>query len=127
MHWSINYLGKPYIEKEYDCASTFCEVMREVFDKDVPDYGERPRLRSQRYDKLLEELGEHAPVVTEPEEGDAVIMKSDRGLHHIGVWCVVNRDEMILHNLLGRGVVLTLPNDIVSVARVSVQEFRRWK
>lgn len=126
MHWVERYLNRSYVDREYDCASLFCEVLREQFDKDVPDYGERPALRSARADWLETELKSRARRLKEPVEGCGVLMMSEGAYRHIGVYCIVNSRPHILHNVKDRGARLTRPEDLPLLTGLTIEGYYEW-
>ncbi len=125
MHWTEKYLTRPYIPKEYDCASLVCDVQRDEFGVDVPDFGERPALRSQSYSKLLEEMDRRLTALDEPTEGAIVEILSIGDLPHVGVYSVVNGRPCVLHNTKKYGVLIT---PVQELARHGwrVQGYFKW-
>lgn len=97
-HWAEKYVGKPYIEDEYDCAELAREVLR-------VDFGQEIKLPTERACGLLglsrqiERMKADVAILTiEPEEGDGVLMIARGRMDHIGIYCLINGVPYVLHN-----------------------------
>ena len=86
MHWSDSYLGEPYRPVEADCAALAVRVAREVFGRhvDLPQHAAGLRSGSRQIDAIAE-AGSVAERVTDPRDGDAVLMRCRGVLAHVGV------------------------------------------
>jgi cell wall-associated NlpC family hydrolase len=99
MHWSENYIGKPYRLGDADCAALVCEVREQQFDGTVPDFvlAMRENTRLKRVEQL-ESLAREAVTQTDkPTEGDVVLMLCRGRPSHVGVYCVVDNEPSVLH------------------------------
>lgn len=127
MHWSAQYLNRPYVEDEYTCASLFLDVQAEVFGRERPDTGDLPpslRARMRLFDRVMAQRAQRTEI---PLEGDAVLMRRGTSINHIGVFCKVDGVEFILHNVRDRGARLTMPKDIYLVTGHSIEGFYQWR
>lgn len=99
MHWSENYIGKPYRLGDADCAALVCEVQEQEFDGTVPEFvlAMRENTRLKRVEQL-ESLAREAVTPTDnPDEGDVVLMLCKGRPSHVGVYCVVDGEPSVLH------------------------------
>ena len=99
MHWSENWIGKPYRLGDADCAALCIDVIEQEFAGDLPDfckaYRENSRLQRARQ---LESLAKDATERTdEPVEGDVVLMLCRGRPSHVGIYCVVDGEPSVLH------------------------------
>lgn len=125
MHWSEHYVGLPYAEA--DCAELAQRVRREVF-------GQETGLPSERAASLrgltvqIETLkADYAEPVTEPREGDAVLMVGRGRLDHIGIYCEINNTPYVLHAQRNAGhTVLHRLRELPGVG-LRLEGFYRWK
>jgi len=101
-HWVHNYIGREYIKDVYDCASLFVDVAKNEFNKNVSIPVDRTGMR---YSEMSVEINQRklsmADPTDKPEEGDAVLLITPKGLNHIGIYCVVNRVPHVLHAMGG--------------------------
>lgn len=111
-HWSEDYIGKPYRRGEYDCASLAVEVLRDVFNRDIPDYGERHHMMVEQYAALGEELARRTKRLKSPYEGCLVQVSISNRIRHIGVYCVIDREPWVLHNIRRYGAIITRVKDM---------------
>lgn len=101
MHWSENYIGKPYRLGDADCASLVCEVQEKEFNGTVPEFvlSMRENTRLKRVEQL-EELARSAVTATDlPVEGDVVLMLCRGRPSHVGVYCFVDNEPSVLHSM----------------------------
>ena len=124
-HWAEKYVGREYRLRDYDCASLVCDVEREQFAKDVPDFGERPPSRSEGYEMLLAEIDKRLVDSEQPEEGDIVDVLARGDFPHVGVYCVVDGAPAVLHNTRKHGVIIT-PLAEMSRYGWRVQRILKW-
>lgn len=125
-HWTENYIGRRYEKNVYDCASLVMDVQRDVFGRDVPDYGTRPDLRSAQHALLAEEAARLTRRVDVPHEGDAVQILVSGTITHVGVYVNIDGEGWVLHNIKKLGVILTRVRDL---ARYSwrLEGYYAWK
>ena len=126
-HWAAGYVGRPYVEGEFDCAHLVVEVMREQFGRDIalPTHAVGVRARDAQIAALR---GELAAPTEEPREGDGVLMcmAGRRGVgHHIGVWCSVSGQAHVLHCLKRIGTCLH-PLRALPVHGLELRGVYRW-
>ena len=106
-HWSANYIGKPYVENEYDCAHMLEDVQTNVFHRNVDIPVERAKNVILTMKKIDEHRETYLTPISEEEavDGDVVLMVCRGRLSHIGVLCVVDGIRYVLHNLKTSGNV----------------------
>ena len=99
-HWSEKYIGRPWINGEFDCADLVREVVLEIrgIQVDLPADREWRGLEPQ----ALIDLGESVAAATAtPIDGDCVLMKivgNRRSLgSHVGVFGAVEGSPWVLH------------------------------
>ena len=120
MHWTTRWLGRAWVEGEYECTDFAAEVLREEFGRavDVPSAPAGTRARDQL---LIRELRSRARPVDAPVDGDLVLMRMAAGVRlrawHLGLYaagggvapCVLHcaRDDGAqVHRIDELGVVL---------------------
>lgn len=101
MHWSENWIGKPYRLGDADCAAMCLDVIEQEFEGRLPDFCKaiRDNTRLQRA-RQLEELAKAATERTDdPQEGDVVLMMCKARPSHVGIYCVVDGEPCVLHSM----------------------------
>ena len=104
MHWVEQYLGDAWIHGSHDCWAFFRKIQREQYGRDVPPIDvDAFNLRD-----CIREFSEHDErkkwvEVTEPIDGDAVLMSQSHRPTHIGIYV----NGSVLHCVRGSGVVFT--------------------
>lgn len=129
MHWSQQYIGKPYKIGEADCARLLSDVRKDIFKLPVPDSVEIERKSSRlgRLGQMTDLLSEHGEKTDTPAEGDAVLMLCRGRPSHIGVYCVIDNEPYVLHAMENaKMVVLHRLRDLNKVF-LSVEGFYKWK
>jgi hypothetical protein len=104
-HWAMAYIGQPWIRGEAECWHFAAKVWRDRFGLSVPlDIGSLGGLRAGR--KALAGDPERLfwRTVTNPQEGDAVLMAKGQYPCHVGV-CVA--PQGVLHSVEGAGGLFT--------------------
>jgi hypothetical protein len=111
-HYALNYLGREYIPRVYDCWVLVCDVYREQYGLDLAAIQiDADNLRDViRTFKTTDEFS-NWDEVKEPIEGDVVLLKQSRHPIHVGVW--INCDGGgLLHCVKGNGVVFQSRNGL---------------
>lgn len=111
-HWTEAYIGRTYERGRYDCGSLAVDVLREVFNKDTPNLGERPPSLSETQAMIGHLLDARTHRVDEPFDGCAAEIRIGERVRHVGIYCVVNGVPHILHNIKKHGVILTKVNEM---------------
>lgn len=133
-HWSENYVGRPYVEKQFDCGELARTVQREVFGKDVAIPTERryEELKGRsRFEAMTSQIAEekdtYARRTETPEEGDGVLLAYRKNYWHIGVYCFVNGEAYVLHAADGK-VGMVVMNKIRELAGRGyvVEGYYKW-
>ena len=128
-HWSEQYIGQPYEIGSADCARLLSQVRREVFHKSAPDEIEIERSQSRlgRVGQMTELVSAYGIATEAPNEGDVVLMYCRGRPSHVGVFCVVNGEDCVLHAMENAGmVVLHRIRDLDRVF-LTVEGFYTWK
>jgi len=100
-HWTEAYLGRPYVAG--GCLLLFMEVQLARFGRKV-EVGAVPatllgQVRAfKRGSKAL-----RWAVVSEPKEGDGVLLGLAREPHHVGTYVDMGSGPRVLHSLEGQG------------------------
>lgn len=128
-HWCEQYIGRPYVLGDADCARLVCDVRREVFSKPVPGGAEIERARSAlgRVAQMSDGVDAYGAAVDTPEEGDAVLMVCRGRPSHIGVFCRVNDEECVLHAMQNAGMVVLHRLRDLPKFRLQIEGYYRWK
>lgn len=111
-HWSEDYIGRSYERGVYDCGSLAVDVLRDVFNKDTPNLGERPPSLSETQEMIGHLLDARTRRVKEPFEGCAVEIRIGDRVRHVGIFCVVDKVPSVLHNIRKHGAILTRVADM---------------
>lgn len=128
MHWSDSYLGEPYRPVEADCAALAVRVAREVFGRhvDLPQHAAGLRSGSRQIDAIAE-AGSVAERVTDPRDGDVVLMRCRGVLAHVGVYCRIDGAPWVLHAMRNAGAVVRHRLRDLPAQGLAVEGFYRWK
>lgn len=128
-HWSERYLGRPHVKGVYDCAELVMEVQREQFNRNVEVPVERKEYSTFVLSSLIDEHKfEMAEIVSDPIEGDVLLMKCMNRLNHIGVYVTIDRTPYVLHNLQRVGVCLHRIADLQNLpSSIEVENYYRFK
>lgn len=126
-HWAESYLGRTYVEDEYDCGDLVRDVMLEKFGQSIvlPARARGVRGRDAQMRAMTETL---ADPTDRPLEGDLVMMrtKGRRGLgHHAGVYCTIGGRAHVLH-LRPIGTCLH-PVDALERHGIELMGFHKWR
>lgn len=125
-HWTEQYIGQPYIAEVNDCAALAIRVQAEVFARDISDLIEREsglRAQSAQIDALK---AAYAQPVTQPVEGDAVLMRARGVLNHIGIYTEIERVPHVLHAMRNAGqVCLHRLRDLAGYG-LHIEGYYRW-
>lgn len=123
-HWAAAYIGQPWDPANQHCWGFARTVWRDVFGLDVPEVsidGASPyaarRAFSQGHEGWL--------PVTEPVEGDAVLMARGQRPCHVGVWITPSPRAGVLHSVERAGVVFTPPVRLADIGFNIVGIYRR--
>jgi hypothetical protein len=91
MHWSVQYIGRPWERGEHDCWQLLRSVQEEQFGRTLPAYS--VDLDDYRaIVRLLRDAPERQrwQLTETPEEGDSVLMGMGQDPSHVGVWVSAN-------------------------------------
>lgn len=118
-HWTDAWVGINYVDNEYDCAHFTEEVIQEVFGhKDFI----LPQNREDGVRGWSRQIEENKPLVkqiTQPKDGDIVIMRMGKKLNHIGVYAKINGLPYVIHNLRTAGAVVL--HRISDLPRINIE------
>ena len=115
MHWSDDYVGKPYIRGEYDCLSLVDDVSRNVFGQKIADNEERAERLAEMSDQIRERIENYVHPIdeAEAEDGDVLLIKCKGRLNHTGIFTVINGVKYVVHNLMNvKSVVIHRLRDL---------------
>jgi hypothetical protein len=128
-HWSEPYIGEPYVPGEADCARLLCRVRQEVFHRPVPAAVdvERAVSRLGRAAQMVDGVEAFGVAVSDPKEGDAVLMLCCGRPSHIGVFCVVDGERCVLHAMENVGMVVLHRLRDLHKCMLAVEGFYQWK
>ena len=104
-HWITPWLGTPWTPRSFECWHFASQVWRERFRFDVPALGVLPEdLRYGRRQLERDPERAHWVPVSEPQEGDCVMMAMGKRPCHVGIWI---EPDGILHSVKGPGAIHT--------------------
>ena len=99
-YWTEPYLGRQYVEDEYECSHFVMDVVRDKrgLDLVLPTYEKWKGSEPYRLATLCQDFAEET---VEPSDGDAVLMRvvgRKRSLgSHIGVFAACKGKPWVLH------------------------------
>ncbi len=133
-HWSSAYIGRPYIDGEFDCGELARVVNREVFGRAIRVPAERGYIgKATAFEKframaaqIEAEIPNCAEPTEHPEEGDGVLLQSRGYLQHIGIFCVVDGEPCVLHATDSAGQVVRQRIRDLRVRGLHVEGYYRW-
>jgi len=128
MHWSEDYIGRPYRLGDADCAALCIDVIENQFSGDLPEfcktYRENTRLRRA---KQLEDLAKQATIKTEtPVEGDVVLMLCKGRPSHVGIYCLVDNEPSVLHAMENAKMVVRHKIRDLQRYFLAVEGYYKW-
>lgn len=128
-HWVEQYIGRPYILGEADCARLLSDVRREVFNLPVPSEVEVDRVASRlgRVGQMTDLVAEYGKWTNKPAEGDAVLMICMGRPSHIGVYCYVDGRHCVLHSMENAKMVVLHKISDLNKYLLSVEGYYKWK
>lgn len=128
MHWSENYIGKPYILGDADCAALVCEVREQQFDGTVPEFvlAMRENTRLKRVEQLESLAREAVKPTNNPDEGDVVLMLCRGRPSHVGVFCVVDGEPSVLHAMENAKMVVRHRIRDLEKFGLKVEGYYKW-
>lgn len=129
MHWSDAYIGQPYIPGEADCLALYCRVSSEVFSQTIPAGATVERAASAlgRVHQIGDGVATLVKPVTDPGEGDAVLMLCRGRPSHIGVYCVVDGEPGVLHAMANAGMAVRHCLRDIPRLGLAIEGIYRWK
>lgn len=127
MHWSDQYMNRPYVPETGDCAALAELVAREVLGvlPALPEcHEEELRAQAAQIARVKDDFAER---VAEPIEGHPVLLMSRGDLFHIGVMCKLAGEWWVLHADKGFGAVIRQPLRRMLMVDYKLEGFYRWK
>ena len=126
-HWSEKYIGRPYIEGQYDCAELAIEVARNEFGLNVELLTERAiGLRAQS-EQINACQADFADPTDDPKDGDPVLMISRGRFSHIGVLSIIDGERWILHAMKNAGMVVLHQERNLKNINLEIEGYYTWK
>lgn len=129
MHWSENYIGRPYSLGDADCASLVTDVREKEFSGETPNFVKamRENTRLKRVEQL-ESLAREAVIKTDnPAEGDVVLMLCRGRPSHVGVYCIVDGEPCVLHAMENAKMVVRHKIRDLEKFFLQVEGYYKWK
>ena len=120
--WAQAYVGLPYILGVGECAHRAALVWRQEFGFDIEPPSALGDLRAAQRCIRAELAKSDWARVSEPAEGDAVVMLKGGLLCHVGVWVAPG---YVLHCTRADGMVLTAVEDLPAQGFPVFGYFRR--
>lgn len=126
-HWSEAYVGRPYIEGEFDCAHLVELVQREQFGRELCLPKEHASDYRAQQRQIAAEKGAIAERTDSPVEGDGVLILSRGRAEHLGVYCVIHGLPWVLHNFISAGHVCLHRLANLPAQGLTLEGVYRWK
>lgn len=129
MHWSTSYIGRPYVLGEADCARLLVDVRNEVFKLPTPIEVDVQRAESRlgRFGQMTDLVDLYGEPTDSPQEGDAVLMICAGRPSHIGVYCLINGSECVLHAMENAGMVVLHKIRDLNKFFLKLEGYYKWK
>ncbi|MDP1673984.1 MAG: NlpC/P60 family protein [Burkholderiales bacterium] len=125
-HWSERFVGKAYIEGEFDCAHFVEQVLREQFGREVNLPKEHAADYRAQQRQIDAEKAHFAEPVETPREGDAVLIVSRGRAEHLGVYCEIHGIGYVLHNFRAAGRVCLHRIRSLPAQGMALAGYYRW-
>lgn len=128
-----SYVGRPYIEAEFDCADLAVLVQHEVFGRAIalPSGRRRPLGVLGQAREIRRWRDELADRIDTPETGCGVLgFEPDRDgspMWHIGTVFVTAEDTWVLHNSYAMGSALLQRLSDLRRQGMRLEGFYRWR
>jgi len=133
-HWTDPYVGRRYVEGEFDCGELARTVQREVFGREIRLPSARDhhhadgalakfRAMSAQIDACKDNVAERVDL---PDEGDGVLLVTRGYRQHIGIHCVIAGERWVLHASDGTGQVVLQRERDLPVRGVTIEGHYRW-
>jgi phosphatidylserine/phosphatidylglycerophosphate/cardiolipin synthase-like enzyme len=131
-HWSQRYVGRPYIEGEFDCGELARTVQREVFGREIAlptERGYMGKKGAEKFRAMAAQIDTEKTRIAErteaPQEGDAVLLVARGYLQHVGVYCLIG-EPWVLHAAdTARQVLLARVRELAAKG-LRVEGYYRW-
>lgn len=127
MHYANKYIGKPWVQGEYDCWGLVKDVYANEFGIEAIGTVTKPYNLRDTIELFSLNSNWYAnwQKVENPQDGDAVLMRQGKNPCHVGVWCEIDGGG-VLHNIEKAGVVFQDLNAI-KTSGYSIVGFYRYK
>ena len=134
MHWSEKYVGKKYVDGQFDCAELVRLVQKEIFGREVKLPTFRNHLEAtgpiSKFRLMAEQVAmckDDVAVKTKwPQEGDGVLLITRGYLQHIGVYSRINERAWILHASDGSGQVMFQRAKDLVLRGLIIEGYYKW-
>lgn len=126
------YVGRPYVEGEYDCVDLAACVQREVFGRHIalPSFRERPAPGLAQVREIRRLRDDLAVRIDAAETGCGVLLRepgADTGLWHIGTVFVASAEIWVLHNSHTMGCACLQRLGDLQRLGMRLEGFYRWR
>lgn len=123
MHWTLGYLGTPWVAGESDCWAFARRVWRERYGLAVPDVAVDAASPLDGRRAFRDQVHPEWSRTEAPCEGDAVLMAMGGPPCHVGVFVAPGA---VLHSIEKSGVIVTHIPDLGRIG-YRVAGFYRWQ
>lgn len=105
IHWAVKYIGKPWINGEYDCWGLVREIYKNELQIELsPIVTDATSLRDVFCEFRKSSNYNHLQETSDFKDKNIVILTQNKYPCHVGVYCDVDGGG-VLHNMQGVGVV----------------------
>ncbi len=125
-HWSRKYIGKQYIDGEYDCLDFVLEVLSAEYGVKtsiIPNHGSCT-LDQQR--QIKDRVDDYSIVMDNPVDGCAVLLKQGLRCRHLGIYYIRKKVGYIIHNSPCAKSVVQVPAYRISEHGCEIDRYLKW-
>lgn len=127
MHWSDEYIGRPYLAEGGDCADLAAAVAHDVLHIECRLPRSHASTHRQQAAQILAYRDALAERVAAPIDGHPVLLMGRGRTCHIGVACLIGDETWILHADQGAGFVVRERLRQMTQLRYQLEGFYQWK
>ena len=124
-HWSDRYVGRVYEAGAFDCGDLAELVAREVFGRAIALPSVHGRGGAQRQAVIDAAKSACAEPIAKPCDGDAVLIVARGYGQHVGIYCVIEGEPWVLHNVRTAGAIRTRLRHM-GLLGYSIEGYYRW-
>lgn len=133
-HWTDPYIGRRYVEGEFDCGEMARLVNRELYGREIRLPVERDYLETEgtlaKFRAMTAQIerskDDVARRVGQPQDGDGVLLVARGYQQHIGLHCFMHGERWVLHASDGWGQVVLQRERDLPLRGLKIEGYYRW-